>query len=102
MTGFYAFQFARTLLSQSHLTPLPLHVSPVHWAYDYALSLYPIPDLVIIGDKYDPFTHQWKNTIVTNPVITWLTLFIVLFLFHLMMEFCRYKSLISHYIGIIS
>ncbi|TSW08324.1 DNA polymerase epsilon subunit 2 [Bagarius yarrelli] len=47
--------FVKTILSQGHLTPLPLYVSPVYWAYDYALRVYPVPDVVIFADKYDPF-----------------------------------------------
>ncbi|VDD74882.1 unnamed protein product [Mesocestoides corti] len=38
---------ARCLTSQAHLTPLPLHSSPVYWAYDQSLSLNPLPDLVV-------------------------------------------------------
>uniref|UniRef100_A0A803XSB5 DNA polymerase epsilon subunit n=1 Tax=Meleagris gallopavo TaxID=9103 RepID=A0A803XSB5_MELGA len=37
--------FVKTILSQGHLTPLPLYVSPVYWAYDYALRVYPVPDI---------------------------------------------------------
>ncbi|MBV96455.1 Protein kintoun, partial [Eschrichtius robustus] len=35
--------FVKTVLSQGHLTPLPLYVCPVYWAYDYALRVYPVP-----------------------------------------------------------
>ncbi|KAL5963522.1 DNA polymerase epsilon subunit 2, partial [Taenia solium] len=38
---------ARCLSSQGHLTPLPLHVSPVYWTYDQSLCLNPLPDLVV-------------------------------------------------------
>ncbi|VDL36168.1 unnamed protein product [Hymenolepis diminuta] len=38
---------ARCLASQGHLTPLPLHVSPVYWPFDQALGLNPLPDLVV-------------------------------------------------------
>lgn len=38
---------ARCLTSQAHLTPLPLHVSPVYWSFDQSLSLNPLPDLVV-------------------------------------------------------
>ncbi|KAG8517732.1 DNA polymerase epsilon subunit 2, partial [Galemys pyrenaicus] len=48
--------FVKTILSQGHLTPLPLYVCPVYWAYDYALRVYPVPDLLVIADKYDPFS----------------------------------------------
>ncbi|KAM9294304.1 DNA polymerase epsilon subunit 2 [Gastrophryne carolinensis] len=59
--------FVKTILSQGHLTPLPLFVSPVYWAYDYALRLYPLPDLVVIADKYDPFTITNTECLAINP-----------------------------------
>lgn len=62
------FQFVRTILSQAHLAPLPLHVSPVHWAYDYTLRLYSLPDLIVFADKYRPYTEKSHECIFTNPV----------------------------------
>nr|DBA14529.1 TPA: hypothetical protein GDO54_005484 [Pyxicephalus adspersus] len=63
-----ASHFVKTILSQGHLTPLPLFVSPVYWAYDYALRLYPLPDVVVIADKYDPFTITNTECLTINPV----------------------------------
>lgn len=48
--------FTKTILSQGHLCPLPLHSRPIYWMYDHSLRLYPLPDLVVIGDKCNPFT----------------------------------------------
>ncbi len=65
------FQFAKTLVCQGHLCPLPLHVAPLYWAYDNALRLYPLPDLIVCADKYDPFSEtplEDKSTRVINPV----------------------------------
>ncbi|XP_061700930.1 DNA polymerase epsilon subunit 2 isoform X2 [Syngnathoides biaculeatus] len=59
--------FVRTTLSQAHLAPLPLHVTPVFWAYDYTLRLYPIPDVVVFADKYDPFNITHSDCICVNP-----------------------------------
>lgn len=59
-------QFTKTLLSQGHLCPLPLHSRPVYWDFDHALQLHPLPDLVVIGDKCDPFTVTSGETSVTN------------------------------------
>ncbi|XP_018411759.1 PREDICTED: DNA polymerase epsilon subunit 2 [Nanorana parkeri] len=59
--------FVKTILAQGHLTPLPLFVSPVYWAYDYALRLYPLPDLVVVADKYDPFTIMNTECLTINP-----------------------------------
>ncbi len=62
------FQFARTLLAQGHLCALPPHVTPVYWAHDAALRLYPLPDVVVCADKYDPFSVGHADTHVLNPV----------------------------------
>ena len=59
--------FAKTILSQAHLCPLPLHSRPVYWAFDHTLQLYPLPDLVVVGDKCDPFTVTSGESTVTNP-----------------------------------
>ncbi|OBS64490.1 hypothetical protein A6R68_06975, partial [Neotoma lepida] len=59
--------FVKTVLSQGHLTPLPLYVCPVHWAYDYTLRVYPVPDLLVIADKYDPFTVTNTECLCINP-----------------------------------
>uniref|UniRef100_A0A8D0BVR7 DNA polymerase epsilon subunit n=1 Tax=Salvator merianae TaxID=96440 RepID=A0A8D0BVR7_SALMN len=59
--------FVKTVLSQGHLTPLPLNVSPVYWAYDYSLRTYPLPDLIVFADKYDPFTVTNTDCLCINP-----------------------------------
>uniref|UniRef100_A0A8B9LBR7 DNA polymerase epsilon subunit n=1 Tax=Astyanax mexicanus TaxID=7994 RepID=A0A8B9LBR7_ASTMX len=59
--------FVKTILSQGHLTPLPLYVSPVFWAYDYALRVYPVPDVIIFADKYDPFSISSSDCLSINP-----------------------------------
>ncbi len=56
----------RTILSQAHLSPLPLHVRPIYWMYDHAHWLYPLPDLVVLGDKCDPFTETLNKCTVSN------------------------------------
>lgn len=58
--------FTKTILSQAHLSPLPLHARPIYWSHDHALRLYPLPDLVVIGDKCDPFTVTSSECTVTN------------------------------------
>ncbi|KAJ3613886.1 hypothetical protein NHX12_020130 [Muraenolepis orangiensis] len=60
--------FVKTILSQGHLTPLPLYVSPVFWAYDYAMRVYPVPDVIIFADKYDPFSVTNADCLCVNPV----------------------------------
>mmetsp|Transcript_10979 Transcript_10979/g.17986 ORF Transcript_10979/g.17986 Transcript_10979/m.17986 type:complete len:535 (+) Transcript_10979:7-1611(+) len=57
----------RTLVQQSHLCPFPPHTRPVQWAYDSALSLYPLPHVVITGDHYDQFEYEYEGCTVFNP-----------------------------------
>lgn len=64
----FSLQFVKTILSQGHLTPLPLYVSPVYWAYDYSLRVYPIPDVIVFADKYDPFSITSTDCLCVNPV----------------------------------
>jgi DNA polymerase epsilon subunit 2 len=58
---------ARTLCCQGHLAPLPLHTAPIYWDFDRSLSLYPLPDLVVVADKFKPFTAQHLDCQVVNP-----------------------------------
>jgi DNA polymerase epsilon subunit 2 len=58
--------FVKTLLTQAHLCPLPLQILPVYFQYDHALRLYPLPDLVVLGDRCDPFTETQSDCTVTN------------------------------------
>ncbi|KAG2457554.1 DPOE2 polymerase, partial [Polypterus senegalus] len=60
--------FIKTILSQGHLTPLPLYVSPAYWAYDYALRVYPVPDVIVFADKYDPFNIVNTDCLCVNPI----------------------------------
>ncbi|KAJ1650181.1 DNA-directed DNA polymerase epsilon, subunit B [Dispira simplex] len=57
----------RTLIDQSHLCPLPLRVAPVYWAFDHALRLYPIPDTLILADKYDAYSVEYEGCCCINP-----------------------------------
>ncbi|KAK1160687.1 DNA polymerase epsilon subunit 2-like [Acipenser oxyrinchus oxyrinchus] len=59
--------FVKTILSQGHLAPLPLYVSPVYWAYDYTLRVYPLPDVIVFADKYDPFNIANTDCLCINP-----------------------------------
>lgn len=58
----------RTLLDQSHLSPFPLHVRPVHWDYAHALGLYPLPTALVVADKDAPaFAIKYHGCAVMNP-----------------------------------
>lgn len=64
----FEIQFVKTILCQGHLSSLPLYVSPVYWAYDYALRVYPVPDVIVFADKYDPFNITNTDCLCINPV----------------------------------
>ncbi|CAL8111184.1 unnamed protein product [Orchesella dallaii] len=66
-TGNIAHHFVSTLIGQGNLCPLPMHVCPIYWSYGHAMSLYPLPDLVIVGDKADPFTVTNLDCTFINP-----------------------------------
>jgi DNA polymerase epsilon subunit 2 len=56
-----------TLICQSHLCPLPFHIRPIAWAHDAALRLYPLPQLIITGDRYDQYKVEKDGTTMINP-----------------------------------
>lgn len=59
---------ARTLISQGHLSPLSLNALTVHWNFDYTLRVYPLPNLIIVGDKAESYEGSYKGCQVVNPV----------------------------------
>ena len=59
--------FGKTIVSQSHLAPLPLHICPVYWDFDRSMWLYPLPDLVVTADKFDPFVTEQSGCTIVNP-----------------------------------
>ncbi|KAL5447399.1 hypothetical protein PMIN06_007482 [Paraphaeosphaeria minitans] len=58
----------RTLLSQSHLSPFPLSVRPLHWDFAHALNLYPLPSAVVVADSEAPaFVVKYCGCTFMNP-----------------------------------
>jgi DNA polymerase epsilon subunit 2 len=60
-------QLVRTLLDQSHLSPLPLSVRPVYWSADHALSLYPLPHVLVVADRQEQFVVEYQGCHCYNP-----------------------------------
>lgn len=58
----------KAVIGQGHLNPLSLNALPVHWNFDYALRLYPLPNLIVIGDKAEPYQAKYQDCHVINPV----------------------------------
>lgn len=52
------FQFCKTILSQRHVSPLPIYYSPKILHKDGLFQLNTLPDVVIIADKYESFVYQ--------------------------------------------
>lgn len=58
----------KTLLDQSHLSPFPLSLRPVAWDFASALSLYPLPTVLVIADaEAPPFVVSYEGCCVVNP-----------------------------------
>jgi DNA polymerase epsilon subunit 2 len=56
---------------------VPLEAQPVHWQWDHALHLYPLPDAVVLADAAPcasfafpplPPAEQHKACVCLNPV----------------------------------
>ncbi|KAF2835107.1 hypothetical protein M501DRAFT_1008707 [Patellaria atrata CBS 101060] len=63
-----ARRLTRTILSQSHLSPFPLHTRPVHWDYAHVLNLYPLPTALVLADaEAPPFVVKYEGCCVLNP-----------------------------------
>ncbi|XP_078483526.1 DNA polymerase epsilon subunit 2 [Ciona intestinalis] len=61
-------QFVKSVLSQGHLSPLPIHINPVYWSHDHALSLYPVPDVIVFSDRHtEPFDITQIDCKCLNP-----------------------------------
>jgi len=62
-----AVHLSQTLLSQSYLSPLPVHSQPVYWDYSHALQLYPAPTLTVLADKHEMYNIDQESQIMANP-----------------------------------
>jgi DNA polymerase epsilon subunit 2 len=59
-------RLVKTILDQGHL--VPVQGVPVYWNYDHALSLYPLPDaLVMSGDASAPYHEVYGGCDVIHP-----------------------------------
>lgn len=66
-TGDIPDHLTKTLLSQCTLSPLSLGVQPIYWKHADALNLYPMPDLVVVADHFQPYTRMYQSCQVMNP-----------------------------------
>jgi hypothetical protein len=57
----------KTVFDQAHLSPLPLISSPIYWAYDHALRLFPLPDVCVLADRTDQYEWEYEGCLAVNP-----------------------------------
>ncbi|KAF9433469.1 DNA-directed DNA polymerase epsilon, subunit B [Entomortierella beljakovae] len=60
-------QLVRTIIDGAHLSPLPLTTRQVSWAYDHSLRIYPIPDALILADKFEAYNFKYQKCHCMNP-----------------------------------
>lgn len=57
----------QTLVDQAHLSPLVPTTRPVYPSFDPALRLFPLPDVLVLADRYDQFHYKYEDCIAYNP-----------------------------------
>ncbi|KAK6520582.1 DNA-directed DNA polymerase epsilon, subunit B [Arthrobotrys conoides] len=63
-----ARKLVKTILDQSYLSPYPVNIRPVLWDYTHALTLFPLPNYLILADSSTPpFTVTYEGCHVVNP-----------------------------------
>ncbi|KAF2069294.1 hypothetical protein CYY_009385 [Polysphondylium violaceum] len=56
-----------SICSNGHLCNLSIEDRPIYWNYDHALSVYPLPNVLVLGDKADQYEHNSHEMICINP-----------------------------------
>ncbi|GMF38204.1 unnamed protein product [Phytophthora fragariaefolia] len=62
-----AFPRHPTLIDQAHLCPLPLMANPINWDFDSSLQLFPVPDVLILGDSTEQYQLGYSSVGVFHP-----------------------------------
>ena len=44
-----------------------MQAAPIDWAHDHALRLYPLPSLLVLGDRVSTYSFSVNNAKITNP-----------------------------------
>ncbi len=57
----------KSLLDQSHLIPVASSHQLVQWNFDHALHLYPVPDVLCIGETLAPSSGSYAGCLTVNP-----------------------------------
>lgn len=59
--------YAKSIICQSHLSPLSLSIIPIYWKYNHSLQIYPTPDLIVAADRFAEYETNYSNCHVINP-----------------------------------
>eukprot|EP01012_Entosiphon_sulcatum_P068314 TRINITY_DN98447_c0_g1_i1.p1 TRINITY_DN98447_c0_g1~~TRINITY_DN98447_c0_g1_i1.p1 ORF type:complete len:525 (-),score=52.66 TRINITY_DN98447_c0_g1_i1:66-1616(-) len=57
----------KTIVDQAHLSPVPLYVTPIYWAFDHSLRLFPLPHLAVLCDNTDAWETEYNDSSFVNP-----------------------------------
>ncbi|TYZ58561.1 hypothetical protein PybrP1_007279 [[Pythium] brassicae (nom. inval.)] len=57
----------KTIIDQAHLAPLPLMACPINWAFDSSLQLFPLPDVLMLGESTEQFQLGYSSVAVFHP-----------------------------------
>ncbi|CAI5747424.1 unnamed protein product [Peronospora destructor] len=57
----------KTLIDQAHLCPLPLIANPINWDFDASMQLFPVPDVLILGDSTEQYQLGYSSVGVFHP-----------------------------------
>lgn len=55
------------LLDQASLSPFPISSHPILWNFTHSLSLYPIPDALIIAERQNCYEFTYEECKCANP-----------------------------------
>jgi DNA polymerase epsilon subunit 2 len=58
---------AQTVCDQAHLSPMPLTKQPLVWNFDHALRLYPLPDVLVLGDVVEQVDDNYQGCHFVTP-----------------------------------
>ena len=58
---------AKAVLDQASLAPLSLSNQPKLWTTHHALSLYPLPDTLILAERQESFSAIYEGCVCANP-----------------------------------
>eukprot|EP00906_Rhabdomonas_costata_P032965 RCo046415 len=57
----------KTMVDQAHLSCVPFTVTPVFWAHDHSLRLFPLPDTVFVCEPGEVWEAEYMDCRFANP-----------------------------------